>query len=292
MKPGPRLACRVLLENIDILDPPRDAVDHLTLIIEDKAWIGNAASARERAEGWADAFLRYLRQELDALNRLGRYSPFAFNSSADYKVQGAAFVEPADSGNLQEQKRRRARFGEYVTALRALTPRQFECLCAGLLSVLNVEDLNVTAYSKDRGVDFYCRLPLERHIFGNDLYPSWKRQLRIWMVGQAKHYVDNVVSTPEIAKLVGSVKLLSGSTADRSHFPKLIVRSCDPVFLLFFTTGRLSSESWNLLDESGVVGMDGEMLAAFLADREIGCSTVGFEMTVFETWIASFERKN
>ena len=193
---------------------------------------------------------------------------------------------------MQEQKRRRARFGEYVSALRAINPRQFECLCAGLLSVFKVENLSVTPYSADQGVDFYCKLPLEQHIFGGDLYPTWKRQLAIWMVGQAKHYIDGTVSTPEIHKLVGSVDLLSGPTANRSRFPTLIVRSCDPVFLLFFTTGRLSSESWKLLDESGVMGMDGEMLAAFLADREIGCSALGFEPSLFHSWISEFEDRN
>src|SRR5207245_85520 len=134
-------------------------------------------------------FLNYLRLELGELNRLGRYAPFAFNSSAEYQIQGAAFVEPTESLEIQEQKRRRARFGEYVSALRAINPRQFECLCAGLLSVLKVENLHVTPYSADRGVDFYCKLPLEQHIFGSDLYPTWKRQLTVWMVGQAKHYV-------------------------------------------------------------------------------------------------------
>jgi hypothetical protein len=288
MKPGPRIACSALIESIDLIEPPRDAVDFLTAIIASKGWMGKYATPRENAEAWETAFLGYLRRELDELNRLGRYSPFVFNSSADYKVQGAAFAEPLDAGDVLEQKARRARFKAYASALRSLTPREFECLCGGLLSLIGVDDLRITAYSGDRGVDFYCRLRLERHIFRTDLYPTWKRQLNVWMVGQAKHYIDGTVSTPEINNLVGAVKLLSGSTANRKRFPNLVVRSCDPVFLLFFTTGRLSAECWKLLDESGVVGMDGEMLAAFLADREVGCSPSGFEAPAFSTWIAQF----
>src|ERR1700728_3942424 len=88
MKPGPRLACAVLIQRIDILAPPRDTVDWLTEIIEARGWAARAASAREKAEQWADAFLNYLRLELGELNRLGRYAPFAFNSSAEYKFRG------------------------------------------------------------------------------------------------------------------------------------------------------------------------------------------------------------
>ena len=288
MKPGPRLACSVLMESIDLTQPPRDGVDVLTDIVAARGWAGKYASAREQAEFWASSFLTYLARELDELNRLGRYSAFVFNSSAQYMIQGAAFSEPLDSVDVLEQKARRARFKHYSNALRALSPREFECLCAGLLSILDVENLQVTRYVADRGIDFYCRLRLERHIFSTDHYPTWKRQLNVWMVGQAKHYIDGTVSTAEISNLVGSVKLLSGATANRSRFPNLVMRSCDPIFLLFFTTGRLSSECWKLLDESGVVGMDGGMLAAFLADREVGCSTAGFDTNSFTAWIAQF----
>jgi hypothetical protein len=290
MKPGPRMACSALIEGIDLVQPPRDAVDCLTDIIMAKGWTGKFPTPRENAEAWQDSFLKYLRRELDELNRLGRYAPFVFNTSADYKVQGAAFAEPLDTAEVLEQKEKRARFKSYTSALRTLTPTQFECLCAGVLSLIGAEGLRVTAYSGDRGIDFYCRLRLERHIFQTDLYPNWHRQLNVWMVGQAKHYIDGTVSIPEINNLVGAVKLLSGPTANRKRFPDLIVRSCDPVFLLFFTTGRLSADCWSLLDESGVVGMDSEMLAAFLADREVGCSVYGFDLASFSKWIEQFER--
>jgi len=43
----------------------------------------------------------------------------------------------------------------------------------------------------------------------------------------------------------------------------------DPVFMLFFTTGRISIDGWQLVNRSGIVAMDGEMLAAFLADHDV-----------------------
>src|SRR4051812_48640284 len=117
MKPGPRLACSALIQNIDLNEPPRDALDVLTDLVAAKHWGAKFATPRECAERWLSGFVTYLRRELDELHRLGRYSPFVFNSSADYKVQGAAFAEPLDSAEAVEQKRRRARFNEYTAAL-------------------------------------------------------------------------------------------------------------------------------------------------------------------------------
>jgi restriction endonuclease Mrr len=82
----------------------------------------------------------------------------------------------------------------------------------------------------------------------------------------------------------------AGVKINKNRFKKLKVRPCDPVFHLFFTTSRLSADAWELLDQSGVVGMDGEMLAAFLADREIGCSPSGFDALLFGAWVKSFEK--
>jgi hypothetical protein len=59
------------------------------------------------------------------------------------------------------------------------------------------------------------------------------------------------------------------------------------VFYLFFTTGRLSSNSWALLERSGVIGMDGEMVSAFLADHSIGIIDSEFSETEFRKWLTN-----
>jgi hypothetical protein len=41
------------------------------------------------------------------------------------------------------------------------------------------------------------------------------------------------------------------------------------------------------LKRSGIIGMDGEMLAAFLADREGGKTPTGLEEDAFIKWIES-----
>lgn len=147
----------------------------------------------------------------------------------------------------------------------------------------------LTAFSADEGIDFYGRLHLEKLILPRAAFPGWQRQLSVWMVGQAKHYFEGKVSTPAIRELVGAVMLASkhafGSADDK--YQELTIRACDPVFYLFFTTGRLTSNSWKLLDRSGAIGMDGEMLGSFLADRGVGMEAGRFDRALFDSWLSN-----
>jgi restriction endonuclease Mrr len=155
-----------------------------------------------------------------------------------------------------------------------------------------VERAVVTSYSADEGIDFYGRWPLERHIFPEDIFPTLQRQLSVWMVGQAKHYKATQVSTPDLRGLVGAVTLARGKAFGSGlpdKYQDLNLKPCDPVFCLFFTTGQISSDGWRLLHRSGVVGMDGEMVAAFLADRDIGVKEGSFDAVAFSIWLKQVE---
>jgi hypothetical protein len=70
-------------------------------------------------------------------------------------------------------------------------------------------------------------------------------------------------------------------------YDNLDIRLCDPIFYLFFTTGTISPPGWRLLARSGVVGMDGEMVAAFLCDRDVGLVDDEFDIGAFATWLDS-----
>ena len=63
------------------------------------------------------------------------------------------------------------------------------------------------------------------------------------------------------------------------------IRVADPVFTILITTGFISANAWRLLDRSGVIGMDGEMVAAFLADREVGIESGDFKEDAFIAWL-------
>jgi restriction endonuclease Mrr len=205
-------------------------------------------------------------------------------------IQGIAFTEPRDSAVVRAAKLSRAQFKSYMEVLGNLTPREFEVLCVGVLNVIGVDYPVLTPRSADEGIDFYGRLRLEKHVFSAMPLPGMQRQLVAWLVGQAKHYKKGQVSTPEIRDLVGAVHLARahafGSGGEK--YQDLSVRACDPVFYLFFTTGRLTANSWTLLECSGVVGMDGQMLGAFLADHTIGLIEGQFQERAFRDWLATF----
>lgn len=291
MKPGPSLARKAFLEIVEVDSPPRRASKWLTEICLTKGWAVNESEASEAAERWERRFIEYLRDDLDDLERRGRFSPYKFNSAATNALQGSAYPEPNDSDEIKQAKARRARFKQYEEGLRRLTPEHFEAMCAGLLDLLGVRKPVLTPYVADEGIDFFGQLHLEDSALQTSQFPGIQSRLSVWMVGQAKHYIDNRVSTPDVRELVGSVELAKGGaySTEYDKYPNLGMRVCDPVFYLFFTTGRISSDSWQLLDNSGVIGMDGQMVAAFLADHDIGVESEEFDYERLLAWVTRFQ---
>ncbi len=289
MKPGPSLISTRILNTIELDASPRPVVEIVTEIIMAEKWCANGSEARERAERWQKTTLTRLQQELNALQEMGRPARLAFNSSSQYMIQGACFVEPKDSDELKDKKRRRYRFTDYHQAISGLSPHQFEVLCSKLIGLLGVENPIVTRTSADEGIDFYGRLTFDSIFFPHDLSLTVQKQLSIWLVGQAKHYQATQSGTPEIRDLAGAIALgRAGAFGSvESPFVDLHIRVADPVFALFVTTGSLSANAWRLLKRSGIIGMDGEMLAAFLADRGVGMRSSSFEIASFINWIGA-----
>ena len=247
MPPGPMGAKSLLLQRSrrELVIPKKPIEEILVAIIVDQKWAASVADARELAERWAKSVLKRLQQEQNELNRhKDSFSPFAFNSSSDYHIQGCAYIEPTDSPDVQEAKKSQARLNDYVALLATLTPRQFECLGKAVLELLGVEKPTVTPKSADEGIDFFGLLRLEALAGLPDRFPGVGRQLTIWLIGQAKHYQESIVSTAAIRELVGAIHLARGKAfgADGDRYADLRVRVCDPVFYLFFTTGRFTAE--------------------------------------------------
>lgn len=288
MKPGPNTAKQLFLEAVRIDEEPRPAIEWLVSICLEQNWCGDDAEAREKAEKWQEQFLTLLRNEIREYRSIGRFVRFDFNSSSEYYLQGCAFQEPRDAADVKEAKARRSRYEEYRVALTSLTPRQFEGLCVGVIGVLGVENPITTSYSADEGIDFYGRLRLEQFILPGHHFQGVQHQLNAWMIGQAKHYGETDASTFAIRELVGSVELAKGRAfgSVSEKYTDLNIKACDPVFYLFFTTGRITANSWRLMDRSGVVGMDGEMIAALLADNNIGVVADIFDSGTFNAWVA------
>jgi hypothetical protein len=243
---------------------------------------------------WRDKIKAFLEDHWNTCQESQRQPKFCFNSSSPYMIQGPCFVEPSDSLSVQGQKEKRLLWRDYFAELRSLTPREFEILCQKILQLLGVKDAVVTQYSADEGTDFYGKLSIGDLVGHGALYPVFETSMVAWMVGQAKHYQAIKVATPDIRDLVGAVNL--GKThvfggSDRNKFSDLQIRVCDPVFMLFFTTGEISQDGWMLSRRSGVVSMDGEMVAAFLADKGVGLVSVSgvnqFDKANFRAWLLS-----
>ena len=102
---------------MSIEEAPKPAVDWLVEICLRKGWHAAQADALEAAEKWTNQFLSALRQEINQLYVVGRFTPIVFNSSSDYIIQGCAFIEPADPDNIRFAKKNRALYGNYWNSL-------------------------------------------------------------------------------------------------------------------------------------------------------------------------------
>ena len=228
----------------------------------------------EKASEWEAAIRSRLLSYIKTTEERGVQPQIAFNSSSSYMIEGACFIEGTDSAEVVEQKKRRLRWKDYYETLQELSPSEFELLCREILKLIGARNIRLTKQTRDEGIDFYGRLSVADLIEPSSVFRfrSFESFLEIWLVGQAKHYRAMKVATPNLRELVGSVRLASArafADLDPDKYPDLWIRVADPVFMLFFTTGRISIDGWQLIKKSGIVAMDGEMLATFLADHKV-----------------------
>ena len=158
---------------------------------------------------------------------------------------------------------------------------------------MGVEKPKLTPQTRDEGIDFYGRLSLETLLRGDRVFPGMERQFAVWLIGQAKHFQAEPVSTLNIRELVGAITLArtrAYSTKPETRYADLKLRACDPVFAIFITTAEFSNDALALMEKAGIIGMDGEMVAAFLSERSIGIENDAFSQNLFMDWI-SIERE-
>lgn len=287
MRPGPRAVVDAIVGTLPLESGPRP-IDELVrnVILQNPDW---QCDPHEMGAAWTSKVHRLLQSQLDTSLREGRQPSYAFNSSSSYMLQGACFEEPGDSEEVAEQKRRRMRWKEYHAALRSLSPGDFEVLCSRVLRLLGVPSPRVTPY-RDEGIDFYGSLSFEDLVGSGAIFPTFERHVVIWLLGQAKHYLHSKVATPDIREFVGAIALgRARAFSQAGAYPDLRIRPCDPVIVLFFSTGHISTRGWELCRRAGVVAMDGEMMAAFLADKRVAISspdgTEVFEPSLFARWL-------
>lgn len=202
---------------------------------------------------------------------------FEFHSASNDHIRGPCFPETTDSPSVREAKANRLRMEPTKVVLESLSFDEFESISKSILYLLGARGYKKTQRSKDQGIDFFGELfisDLERSTFP---FFRFNDNLKVWLVGQAKHYVGGKVATPEIRNLVGSVNLArfkeyASTTELLSELP---MRSCDPVFVLFFTTGTYTRDAVKLAFNSGVILKDVMDLSKLIADKGVGLNHIG-----------------
>lgn len=246
--------------------------------------------AAEFASDNATALREELQKYIERVEAESGFSRVELNPSSPEYFQGTSFVAPIEEGTpTADAKRRRLASDDYAAFLASLDWREFEACCRGVLRILGSADPVLTRGASDQGIDFYGELKLENRLANHSVLPGIDSRLSVWLVGQAKKYDRSKVSTPELRELVGSVHLARARvSADSGEALRgFRPRYCDPIFYLFFTTGQISADGLRLLNESGVVAMDGTQLAIFLSDNLVGTVHGRFDETAAREWIAS-----
>ena len=284
---GPVEAVKLLADFVSVQMSPQQLVVVLQAIIVREAWCGPGDLPDELAERWEAKFKARIKANIEEARLNSQFIQYELSYANDDYIQGACFVEPGDDASVVEAKQKRANIFSYVSEFKTLTPAEFEVLSGRVLSLFNVEQEFVTRASADQGIDFFGRVPFGELIKPSAIAPGAERQLKIWLVGQSKHYQATQVSTKDIRELVGSVSLAKSKVYAGAKDPlsELRMRTCDPVFFLFFTTGNISRDALDLLRRSGVVAMNGDQLAMFLADHGVGLTAGSFDAGAFRTWL-------
>lgn len=290
MKPGPVLAVDLLHTVVGITDGPVPVSECLIKLILQQGWARDVPEAEEYAQRWTPQVISQLEQVLSDHNRLGRPIFVTFNPSSPDHIQGAAFVAPNDPPEVVEVKSKRLLAHQYHQILKQLTPSEFETLCGKVMEKLGVRNVTVTPRSGDEGIDFYGQLHLEDFLHSSKGLPTIERQMHVWIIGQAKRYIETLVSPEDIRDLVGAVQLARGeayASEVTSKYPDLRLRVCDPIYCVFVTTGHITANTWRLIDRSGVIAMDGAMLAQFVAENDLAKLGAQVDPEGFRQWLVA-----
>jgi hypothetical protein len=292
MRFGPARITDIILSNTRLDAAPREVRSILYDILVVRCSDGTVSGDPvELTDQYLPRVVARISRELSDCAELGRYLRVSFSSVSSEYVQGACFVEERDSHELAESKRRRAKNAEMLAVILSLSPDEFETLCGGVLHILGATNIKVTRHSADDGIDFYGRLNVGSLIgaFGNAR--TIHQQLDAWFIGQAKRYVEVQVAVDDIRGIVGSIFLAKGKatgTKLSSALESLKIRPMDPIFALIVTSGFLSSNAWRLVQSSGVVGVDGEMLSELLCERGIGYVEGEVSRAALLQWASDF----
>ena len=157
---------------------------------------------------------------------------------------------PSEVAGIIEDKNRDVR-QSLLDRARSASPAQFETLVSELLVAIGFEDVEVTNFSGDGGIDVRGTLVVGEAV-------------RIRMAVQAKRWKNNVMK-PVVQQVRGALG---------AHEQGLIITTSD------FSKGAKTEA--NRSDAAPVGLMNGERMAALLAEYEIGATTKSYNLFVLD----------
>ena len=157
---------------------------------------------------------------------------------------------PSEVAGIIEEKNREVR-QSLLNRARSASPAEFETLVSELLVAMGFEDVELTNISADRGIDVRGTL-----VVGD--------AVRIRMAVQAKRWKKNV-TLPIVQQVRGALG---------AHEQGLIITTSD------FSKGAKTEA--NRSNAAPVALMDGEKMAALLAEYEIGASIKSYKLFVLD----------
>lgn len=189
--------------------------------------------------------------------------------SDDEWIRGSSFEDSSLDPTTRGIRARRAYVAEVKAQIVELTASEFERACTRVLKALGCNEPYTSPIRNDGGIDFYGRLTLKGRLDTPLPLGGLDDRAGVWLIGQAKHYPTRPIQTAVLRELVGSVELARTGGAIHS-WNGLTLRPFDAVLLLVFTTGWFSAGSLALLEQSGVLAMNGDQLATLLCDAGLG----------------------
>jgi hypothetical protein len=154
--------------------------------------------------------------------------------------------------------------------MQGLSFHQFETLGKRILEEIGSRNAVVSGRAGDQGIDLHGNLTIGG-LTGEDLKVSHlMHSLVFQLVGQAKHYPRNAISTAQVREFIGSVVLARHQLFSQPNIDPYGLRSFAPVVMLLLSTGRFTRGAELLAERAGIVARSGTQLAVFLADRGAG----------------------
>lgn len=243
--------------------------DRAALVALDSGYAEDLNEALELVEPLLDGVKIFLARAQASAEKQGISWSIELFGSEDEFIRGSSFEDLSLAPVTRRVRANRAHVEAVKAGLIALTFTEFEVACTSILRLIGCKNPKTSPLRDDGGIDFYGRLELKGRLDATLPYGGIDGRVGIWLIGQAKHYPTNPVGTAHLRELVGSVEL--ARTGGAIHeWDGLGMRPFDATLQLIFTTGRFSSGAHQLLSQSGMLAMDGEQLATFLCDANVG----------------------